>query len=48
MQSTFYTWYRLSELIQTNDSMTDKIKPYMDKLIDILCAQCKLDSDHVG
>jgi hypothetical protein len=27
--------------------MIDRIKPYMDKLIDILCAQCKLDPDHV-
>jgi transportin-3 len=49
VQSTFYTWYRLSELIQTNhDAMIDKIKPYMDKLIDILCVQCKLDPDHLG
>jgi hypothetical protein len=28
--------------------MIDKVKPYMDKLIDILCVQCKLDPDHVG
>jgi hypothetical protein len=27
--------------------MIDKVKPYMDKLIDILCSQCKLDPDHV-
>jgi len=27
--------------------MIDKIKPYMEKLVDILCTQCKLDSDHV-
>jgi hypothetical protein len=27
--------------------MIDKVKPYMEKLVDILCKQCKLDSDHV-
>ncbi|CAF1464465.1 unnamed protein product [Adineta steineri] len=49
VQSTFYTWYSLSDLIQThNDEMADKIKPYMEKLVDMLCVQCKLDSDHLG
>jgi hypothetical protein len=28
--------------------MIDQIKPYMNQLIDILCVQCKLDSDHLG
>lgn len=48
VQSTFYTWYRLSELIErNNNAMIDQVKPYMEKLIDNLCVQCKLDSDHV-
>ncbi|UJR24859.1 hypothetical protein I4U23_006228 [Adineta vaga] len=48
-QSTFYTWCSLSDYVKThNDDMIDKIKPYMNKLIDILCTQCKLDSDHLG
>ncbi|CAF1279258.1 unnamed protein product [Rotaria sordida] len=49
VQSTFYTWYRLSESIQTNNEpIIDKVKPYMEKLVDILCTQCKLDPDHLG
>ena len=28
--------------------MIDKVKPYMEKLVDSLCTQCKLDSDHVS
>ena len=30
-----------------NDEMIDKVRPYMNKLVDVLCTQCKLDSDHV-
>ncbi|CAF3985506.1 unnamed protein product, partial [Rotaria sordida] len=49
VQATFYTWYRLSESIQTNNEpIIDKVKPYMEKLVDILCTQCKLDPDHLG
>ncbi|CAF3892626.1 unnamed protein product [Rotaria magnacalcarata] len=49
VQSTFYTWYSLSELITTNnDFLIDKVRPYMEKLVDILCTQCKLDPDHLG
>jgi len=49
VQSTFYTWYRLSELLQSfnDDRLIDKVKPYLEKVLDILCGQCKLDSDHV-
>ncbi|CAF0984499.1 unnamed protein product [Adineta ricciae] len=48
-QSTFYTWCSFADYIKThNDDMVEKIKPYMDKLIDILCTQCKLDPDHLG
>ncbi|CAF3064766.1 unnamed protein product [Rotaria sp. Silwood2] len=49
VQSTFYTWYRLSELIETtNELLIEKVKPYMEKLVDTLCTQCKLDPDHLG
>ncbi|CAF4919616.1 unnamed protein product, partial [Rotaria sp. Silwood1] len=49
VQSTFYTWYRLADLIQTNNEfIIEKVKPYMEKLVDVLCTQCKLDSDHLG
>ncbi|CAF3930963.1 unnamed protein product, partial [Rotaria sp. Silwood1] len=48
VQSTFYTWYRLADLIQTNNEfIIEKVKPDMEKLVDVLCTQCKLDSDHV-
>ena len=30
-----------------NDEMIDQVRPYMNKLVDVLCTQCKLDSDHV-
>ncbi|CAF2322955.1 unnamed protein product [Rotaria sp. Silwood2] len=49
VQSTLYTWYHLGELIQTNNEfIIDKVKSYMDKLVDVLCTQCKLDPDHLG
>jgi len=49
VQATFYSWYRLSESIpMENEILLDKLKPYMDKFIDLLCVQCKLDSDHLG
>ncbi|CAF0842657.1 unnamed protein product [Didymodactylos carnosus] len=49
VQCTFCTWYKLSELLQSrSEEMSDKIKPYIERLIDILCIQSKLDSDHLG
>ncbi|CAF1343243.1 unnamed protein product [Rotaria sordida] len=49
VQSTLYTWYHLGELIQTNNQfIIDKVKSYMDKLVDVLCTQCKLDPDHLA
>ena len=44
---TFNLWYRLSEelLKQNDDKMFEVFKPYIQRLIILLCAHCQLDED---